>query len=83
MKNEYNIIQLSSRFVFDGTGMGLIFSAIILQAWVFVFGILLEDIWVWHKHRDIFLFSAYNQAFSNRIRKVIYMDKHLLLETVF
>lgn len=64
-------------------GMGLVFFAVLFWAWVFVFGILLEDIWVWHEHRDIFLFSAYNEPFSNRIRRVIYMDKHLLLETVF
>lgn len=45
MKDEYNIIQLSFRFIFDG--LGLVFSAVIIfLAWVFVFGILLEDLLV-------------------------------------
>lgn len=71
------------RFIFDG--VGLVFPGVkIFLAKVFVFGILLEGTRLGHKSHDISPYpSAHNQPFSNRIRRAIFMAKHLLLEAVF
>lgn len=71
MKSKYDIILPGFRFIFDG--MGLVFpGGILFFARVFVFGILLDAIWLWHKHQHIFPSSACNQPSSSRIRSHLY-----------